>query len=122
MAAAQFIVEGGRRLSGTIRAAGNKNAALPIVAGTLVTDQPVTLENVPRIRDIEVLVDVLRSMGAQAEWTEHNLLSVHAREIDPDKLDHKLSAKIRGSILLAGPLLGRCGHVTLPPPGGIILE
>ncbi|HKG91427.1 MAG TPA: UDP-N-acetylglucosamine 1-carboxyvinyltransferase [Gemmatimonadaceae bacterium] len=121
MAAAQFIVEGGRKLAGTIRAAGNKNAALPIVAGTLVTDQPVTLENVPRIRDIEVLVDVLRSMGAQAEWSGRNQLAVHAKEIDPDELDHRLSAKIRGSILLAGPLLGRCGRVTLPPPGGDVI-
>ena len=121
MASAQFIVEGGRKLSGTIRAAGNKNAALPIVAGTLVTDQPVTLTNVPRIRDIEVLVDVLRSMGAQAEWTGRNELAVHAKEINPDELDHKLSARIRGSILLAGPLLGRCGHVTLPPPGGDVI-
>src|SRR5215213_2121450 len=121
MAAAQFVVEGGRKLTGTIRAAGNKNAALPIVAGTLVTDQPVTLENVPRIRDIEVLVDVLRSLGADAEWSERNQLAVHAKAIDPDKLDHKLSAKIRGSILLAGPLLGRCGHATLPPPGGDVI-
>ena len=121
MAAVQFIVEGGRQLSGSIRPSGNKNAALPIVAAALLTDQPVVLQNVPRIRDIETLVELIRTLGVEAEWKERNTLHIHAREVRPAELDRTLSAKIRGSILLAGSLLGRCGRITLPPPGGDVI-
>jgi UDP-N-acetylglucosamine 1-carboxyvinyltransferase len=121
MAAAQFIVEGGHRLSGTITPSGNKNAALPIVAAALLTEQPVVLENVPRIRDIETLVCLIASLGPEIEWQGRNTLRIHAKEVRPAELDRALSAKIRGSILLAGPLLGRCGRVTLPPPGGDVI-
>ena len=121
MAQLQFIVDGGHRLSGTVRPAGNKNAALPIVASALLTDQPVFLENVPRIRDVETLVDLVRSVGAAAEWTGRNSLRIEAREVRPADLDPVLCAKIRASILLAGPLLARCGEVILPPPGGDVI-
>ena len=121
MPAVQFIVEGGRQLSGSIRPSGNKNAALPIVAAALLTDQPVVLQNVPRIRDIETLVELIRSLGVTADWKERNTLHIHAKEVQPASLDRALSAKIRGSILLAGPLLGRCGRITLPPPGGDVI-
>ena len=119
--AVQFVVEGGRRLAGSIRPSGNKNAALPIVAATLLTEHPVTLENVPRIRDLETLVELIGSLGASIAWAGRNTLHVHAREVRPAELDRALSRKIRGSILLAGPLLGRCGRVTLPPPGGDVI-
>ncbi len=118
MSALQFIVHGGNRLSGTIRPSGNKNAALPIVAATLLTDQPVTLTNVPRIRDVEALVELLRSVGASAKWAGRNELHIHARSVEPTRLDPALCARIRASILLAAPLLVRAGAVTLPPPGG----
>lgn len=121
MAALRYVVEGGRPLSGTIRPAGNKNAALPIVAAALLTDDVVTLENVPHIRDIETLVLLLRSVGAEAEWTAPNTLRIRAENIHPATLDPVLCEKIRASILLAGPLLARCGHVTLPPPGGDVI-
>jgi UDP-N-acetylglucosamine 1-carboxyvinyltransferase len=121
MAAVQFTVEGGHRLSGSITPSGNKNAALPIVAATLLTDEPVTLQNVPRIRDIETLVELVRSIGPEIEWEGRNTLQVHAKDVQPAALDRTLSAKIRGSILLAGPLLGRCGRITLPPPGGDVI-
>jgi UDP-N-acetylglucosamine 1-carboxyvinyltransferase len=121
MAAVQFIVEGGHRLSGSITPSGNKNAALPIVAATLLTDEPVTLQNVPRIRDIEILVELVRSIGPEIEWEGRNTLQVHAKDVRPAALDRTLSAKIRGSILLAGPLVGRCGRITLPPPGGDVI-
>ena len=119
--AVQFIVEGGHRLSGTIRPSGNKNAALPIVAAALLTDQPVVLENVPRIRDLETLVQLIASLGVEIAWAERNTLHIHARTVTPTALDRELSKKIRGSILLAGALLGRCGRVTLPPPGGDVI-
>ena len=121
MAALRYVVEGGRQLSGTIRPAGNKNAALPIVAAALLTEDEVTLENVPRIRDIETLVLLLRSVGAETEWTGPNRLRIQAKEIHPATLDPELCEKIRASILLAGPLLARCGSVTLPPPGGDVI-
>ncbi|MBV9879987.1 MAG: UDP-N-acetylglucosamine 1-carboxyvinyltransferase [Gemmatirosa sp.] len=119
--AVQFLVEGGHRLSGSIRPSGNKNAALPIVAAALLTDQPVVLENVPRIRDIETLVELVRSVGASIEWQGRNTLHIHAKTVAAAELDRDLSRRIRGSILLAGPLLGRCGRITLPPPGGDVI-
>jgi UDP-N-acetylglucosamine 1-carboxyvinyltransferase len=121
MSAVQFIVEGGHRLSGAIRPSGNKNAALPIVAAALLTDQPVELDNVPRIADIETLCDLLRSVGATVDWTARHSLRIHAREVHAASLDPALCAKIRASILLAGPLLARCGSVALPPPGGDVI-
>ncbi|MBC7788470.1 MAG: UDP-N-acetylglucosamine 1-carboxyvinyltransferase [Anaerolineae bacterium] len=121
MAAVQFTVEGGRALSGSIRPSGNKNAALPIIAASLLTDQPVQLDNVPRIRDVETLVDLVRTLGVSADWTARNSLTIHAAEIRASELDPVLCSRIRASILLAGPLLARCGEITLPPPGGDVI-
>ena len=120
MAPVQYIVEGGHRLSGSIEPAGNKNAALPIIAATLLTEHPVTLTNVPRIKDTEILVQLLQSVGAQAAW-DGNTLLVEARDLRTDDLDPELCARIRASILLAGPLLARRGHAILPPPGGDVI-
>ncbi|MEQ1616319.1 MAG: UDP-N-acetylglucosamine 1-carboxyvinyltransferase, partial [Hyphomicrobiaceae bacterium] len=117
----QYIVEGGHRLSGSLEPAGNKNAALPIIAAALLTDKPVRLTNVPRIRDTETLVELVRSVGAEATWTERNTLDIHAKQVRAVDLDPILCANIRASILLAGPLLARCGKVVLPPPGGDVI-
>ena len=121
MADISYIVEGGRRLEGSITPAGNKNAALPILAATLLSEHPVTLENVPRIRDTETLIELIRSVGARAEWRGRNVLDIHAKDIRAADLDAALCARIRASILLAGPLLARCGELTLPPPGGDVI-
>jgi UDP-N-acetylglucosamine 1-carboxyvinyltransferase len=117
----QFIVEGGRGLAGTIEPAGNKNAALPIMAAALLTAHRVTLDNVPRIRDTETMVELIRSVGASAEWRQRNTLEIHAKAVRAADLDPLLCGRIRASILLAGPLLARCGHVLLPPPGGDVI-
>ena len=117
----QYVVEGGHRLAGTIAPSGNKNAALPIIAAALLTEHPVTLDNVPRIRDTETLVELIRSAGASAEWQKRNTLVIHAKDIRAADLDPELCARIRASILLAGPLLARCGEVVLPPPGGDVI-
>lgn len=117
----QFIVEGGQPLSGSIKPSGNKNAALPIIAAALLTDKPVTLDNVPRIRDVETLVELVRTVGVEARWAERNTLEMHARELRASTLDPQLCARIRASILLAAPLLARCGEVRLPPPGGDVI-
>jgi UDP-N-acetylglucosamine 1-carboxyvinyltransferase len=117
----QYIVEGGHRLRGAIEPSGNKNSALPIIAASLLSEHPVTLENVPRIRDTETLVELIRSVGATAEWRGRNRLAIHAKDIRAADLDPDLCARIRASILLAGPLLARCGQVALPPPGGDVI-
>lgn len=117
----QYIVEGGHRLSGEIEPSGNKNAALPIVAAALLTDERVELTNVPRIRDIEVLVELIQSVGAEARWLGRNHLEIRAASLRPADLDPELCARVRASILLAGPMLARCGEVTLPPPGGDVI-
>lgn len=117
----KFIVEGGRPLEGRIRPAGNKNAALPIIAATLLTDEPVTLENVPEIRDVRTLVDLLVSLGAEAAWTAPNTLRIQAANVHDRRVEPELAARIRASILLAGPMLARTGGIILPPPGGDVI-
>jgi UDP-N-acetylglucosamine 1-carboxyvinyltransferase len=116
-----FAIEGGHALSGHIRANGNKNGALPILAACLLVGEPVRLSNVPRIRDVETMVELLRDMGADAEWEGQNEVRVHAAEIGKTELDEQLSRRIRASFLLAGPLLGRAGEAILPPPGGDVI-
>ena len=116
-----FAIEGGHRLSGTLKAAGNKNGALPILAATLLTGEPVTLSNVPRIRDVQTMLDLLDDIGAEVSWTGPNELRVVAGEVSKHELDPVLCARMRASFLLAGPLLSRLGHVTVPPPGGDVI-
>jgi UDP-N-acetylglucosamine 1-carboxyvinyltransferase len=117
----RFHVEGGHQLRGSIRPAGNKNAALPILAATLLADGPVELDNIPHIRDVETLVALLVDLGATVEWTGPNRLTVDSRAVTPKPLNAALCSRIRASILLAGPLLARFGTVTLPPPGGDVI-
>jgi UDP-N-acetylglucosamine 1-carboxyvinyltransferase len=116
-----FTVEGGHELRGTVRPAGNKNAALPILAGTLLADGPVVLHNVPRIRDVETLIELLQSQGASVTWAAEHTVEVDTRAVRPADPDPALCHKIRASILLAGPMLGRFGRVSLPPPGGDVI-
>ncbi len=116
-----FRVQGGAQLRGTVRPAGNKNAALPIVAATLLADGPVELDNVPHIRDVLTLLDLVGHLGAQVEWLGENRVRVDARSAQGRTLDPALCARIRASLLLAGPLLARFGSVTLPPPGGDVI-
>ena len=117
----RFVVRGGRPLTGTVRPAGNKNAALPILAATLLADGPVDLANVPRIRDVEMMIALLENLGAKVEWTGSNAVRVDPAHAVSKPLDPGLCAKIRASILLAAPLLARFGHVVLPPPGGDVI-
>ncbi|HEY0417715.1 MAG TPA: UDP-N-acetylglucosamine 1-carboxyvinyltransferase [Gaiellaceae bacterium] len=118
--AESFVIEGGRPLSGTLRASGNKNGALPILAACLLTEAPVELENVPRIRDVETMMALLRSLGADADWTGDNLVRVHAHDVAAE-VDPGLASRIRASFLLAGPLLARHGRASVPPPGGDVI-
>lgn len=118
---AKFVVKGGVPLDGRIRPAGNKNAALPIIAATLLTDEPVTLENVPDIRDVRTLLELMTQLGCSVEWTAPNTVRIHAASIAEPELDRELATRIRASILLAGPMLARLGRMVLPPPGGDVI-
>src|SRR5436309_11863450 len=120
-AAESFVIEGGRALNGTIRAAGNKNGALPIVAACLLTDEPVRLTNVPHIRDVETMMELIADLGAAVDWTATNEVRVHAASLDSHELDAELASRIRASFLLAGPLLARVGRAVVPPPGGDVI-
>ena len=116
-----FVIEGGRALNGRFRAAGNKNGALPILAATLLAGEPVTLENVPRIRDVQTMMDLLADLGAEVDWIGSNDVRVDASAVDKTELDEELCSRMRASFLLAGPLLARFGRVTAPPPGGDVI-
>jgi UDP-N-acetylglucosamine 1-carboxyvinyltransferase len=116
-----FRVTGGRPLSGTIRPAGNKNAALPILAATLLAEGPCRINNVPRIRDVETLLALLQHVGATVQWQGANTVDIDTSRAEPKALDPALCKEIRASILLAGPMLARFGKVTLPPPGGDVI-
>jgi UDP-N-acetylglucosamine 1-carboxyvinyltransferase len=118
--AESFVIEGGRPLSGRLRASGNKNGVLPILAACLLTDEPVELSNVPRIRDVGTMLALLQNLGAEVEWTGDNEVRVHAQDIHSD-IDAELASRIRASFLLAGPLLARLGRASVPPPGGDVI-
>jgi UDP-N-acetylglucosamine 1-carboxyvinyltransferase len=115
------VIEGGRPLSGHIRAAGNKNAALPIMAACLLTDEPVVLTNVPHIRDVETMGELLQHLGAEVDWTAPNEVRIHATDIATHEVDEELADRIRASFLVAGPLLARIGRASVPPPGGDVI-
>lgn len=117
----KFVIEGGVPLSGTVTPAGNKNGALPILAASLLTDEEVVLRNVPRISDVDAMLGLLASLGAEVTWSAHGEVSVNAANVDRTTLDRDLAERIRASFLLAGPLLARFGRATMPPPGGDVI-
>src|SRR5256886_16588209 len=115
--AESFVIEGGEPLNGRIRAAGNKNGALPILAACLLTDEPVVLHNVPRIRDVETMLALIADLGAEVEWTDANDVRIRAASRASYELDAELPRRIRASFLLPGPLLPRGARPSVPPPG-----
>src|SRR6476661_2262362 len=119
--AESFVIEGGQPLSGRVRAAGNKNRALPILAACLLTSEPVVLHNVPRIRDVETMMALIAQLGGDIDWAGEHEVHVHAPELGSQELDPLLASRIRASFLLAGPLLARYGRASVPPPGGDVI-
>jgi UDP-N-acetylglucosamine 1-carboxyvinyltransferase len=118
--AESFVIEGGHPLSGRVRASGNKNGALPILAACLLSEEPVTLANIPHIRDVETMCSLLAHLGADIEWLGANEVRVHAADVGHE-VDSELASHIRASFLLAGPLLARHGRAVVPPPGGDVI-
>lgn len=117
----KFIIEGGKRLSGSVTPAGNKNAALPLLAACLLTEEPVILHNVPQIDDVKAMGSLLQSLGAEITPLNGHTWQIHAREVNVTHLDPMLCRRIRASILLAGPVTARAGELRLPPPGGDVI-
>lgn len=117
----KFIIEGGIPLQGEVTPAGNKNAALPLLAACMMTDEPVILRNVPEILDVQTMRALLGSLGVSITTIDKNTWRVHAQELQPASLDPDLTRRIRASFLLAGPMVARLGELHLPPPGGDVI-
>jgi UDP-N-acetylglucosamine 1-carboxyvinyltransferase len=117
----KFVIEGGAPLSGTVVPAGNKNAALPLIAAALLTPEPVILHNVPHIRDTEALIELLADLGVSVTRHGDNTVELRADGVHRTDVDARLAERIRASFLVAGPLLARFGSALLPPPGGDVI-
>ncbi|HNR01173.1 MAG TPA: UDP-N-acetylglucosamine 1-carboxyvinyltransferase [Anaerolineaceae bacterium] len=117
----KFIINGGIPLSGEVTPGGNKNAALPLLAACLLTEEPVILHNVPDIQDVKIMGELIKSLGVEITKLAPTTWQIQAREIHPTDLDPDLCRKIRASILLAGPMVAKKGELQLPPPGGDVI-
>ncbi|MFN7972800.1 MAG: UDP-N-acetylglucosamine 1-carboxyvinyltransferase [Acidobacteriota bacterium] len=117
----QFVIQGGKPLRGTVAPIGNKNAALPLMAASLLTSEPIHLSNVPDIADVRVMLAILEEMGVSVRWDGPSDLTLHAHDAVSSELPDELTRRIRASILFVGPLLARTGSVTMPPPGGDVI-
>ena len=117
----KYKIEGGYPLKGSIRIQGNKNAALPCLAATLLSDAPVVLHNLPALRDVEVMLGILETMGSSVERLGKNSYRIQTRHIQPELLRESEAGKVRASVLFVGPLLARLGMVELPLPGGDVI-
>jgi len=117
----KFIIEGGTPLHGEMTPSGNKNAALPLLAACLLTDEPILMHNVPDIVDVCTMRALIESLGVEITTISKNTWRIQAREVRPADLDPDLCRKIRASILLAGPMTARSGELHLPPPGGDVI-
>lgn len=117
----KLIIQGGVPLHGEVTPSGNKNAALPLLAACLLTDEPVILHNVPEIRDVQAMRLLIESLGVQIETVDNHTWRIHAKQVRPADLDPELCRRIRASILLAGPMVARSGELQLPPPGGDVI-
>lgn len=117
----EYEIEGGFPIKGEITASGNKNAALPCIAATLLTDEPVILKNIPEIEDTGVMLNILQSFGAKAEKLKVNTWKIEAKDVESCVIPAELSKKIRASILFAGPMVARLGKAEMLPPGGDVI-
>jgi len=117
----KFVIRGGKKLSGSVNISGNKNEALPAIAACLLTDEPVILKNVPRIGDVETMLDIMKSQGATIREISQNELEIQCKNINYAEMDQQKCATLRAALLLAGPLITRFKKVMLPPPGGDVI-
>jgi len=117
---AKFIIKGGQPIGGTFLPRGNKNAVLPMLAASVLTDQPIVLHNVPLINDVKVMLELLQTLGVEVALDDHTV-TLCAKNLKTTELDRELCARVRTSILLAGPMTARHGQATIYPPGGDVI-
>ncbi len=117
----EYIIDGGYPINGTITASGNKNAALPCLAASLLTNETVILKNIPEIQDTNVMIQILQALGAEVEQIEKHTWKIKSENVKNIELPAELTKKVRGSIIFAGPLVGRTGKCKMNPPGGDVI-
>lgn len=117
----EYVIEGGYPIQGTVTASGNKNAALPCLTATLLTNEPVILHNIPEIQDTNVMIEILKSLGASVEKISKNNWKIQCKDLKSSELPREMTKKVRGSIVFAGPLLARTGKCEMMPPGGDVI-
>ena len=117
----EYVIDGGYPIQGKITASGNKNAALPCLTAALLTEEPVVLRNIPEIQDTNVMIEILKSIGAKVEKLSKNNWKIQCKNIKTSELPGELTKKVRGSIVFAGPLLARTGKCDMMPPGGDVI-
>jgi UDP-N-acetylglucosamine 1-carboxyvinyltransferase len=116
----ELKIEGGDKVFGEIKISGNKNAALPIIAASLLTDEEVVIKNIPNIIDVRVMLELAEILGAEIDF-ENNTLRIRTKDIKNNQISHELSAKVRTSILFCAPLIARTNKATIWPPGGDVI-
>ena len=114
----ELVIEGGARLQGKLKPSGNKNAAFPLIAAALLTDQPVTLRNVPDISDVRTMLEAMEGLGVQVARHDRHTVTLHARALSSSAPDPALLRRIRGALVLMGPLLAREGQTRFGSSGG----
>ena len=117
----KFIIHGGKPLKGEIEVRGAKNAAFPILVATILTKEDCTISNLPLIEDVFRIVEILEGMGAKVEWIGERAVKINTKNLDPKKISTDIVERLRGSVLLFGPLLARFGKIYLPQPGGCVI-
>lgn len=117
----KFVIRGGKKLRGTIEVKGYKNAATPIIAASLLTDEECVIKNIPRIGDVSSLIEIIKSIGVNISWLDESALRIKAEKVDPDKTNFAPVSRMRSSVLLLGPLLARCKKFKMPQPGGCVI-
>ncbi|MCK5734843.1 MAG: UDP-N-acetylglucosamine 1-carboxyvinyltransferase, partial [Spirochaetaceae bacterium] len=117
----RYVIEGGYPIRGRVRASGNKNAALPCIAASLLTDETVVLSNIPDIEDVHVMLEILADLGARVERRGTNEWEICCAAVNETEIPEESATRVRASILFAGPMLGRSGRITLAPPGGDVI-
>lgn len=117
----KFLIQGEKPLKGTVEARGAKNATFPLLAATLLTNEPCQLSNLPLIEDVFKMLKILEAMGAEIKWLEERRIEIKCKDVDPSAIPYDMISYFRGSILFLGPLLARFGNIKFPPPGGCII-
>jgi len=117
----KFVIQGGKSIKGTIEARGAKNAALPVLAATLLTREPCIINNLPLIEDVFQMLKILEGLGAEISWLGKRKVRIKCSNINPSKLPWDIVGCFRGSVLILGPLLAQFAKIKIPSPGGCLI-